>query len=165
MAEPFDIYALDVGGGKLALSPLPCRGGVAGDVEKISDWGASYVVSLTEAEEMRRLGAQALPGMLADKAIEWISYPIVDFQVPDPSQEALWADLEGLLVKALQEGAGVLVHCRGGCGRSGMAVLRLMVACGEVPGAALERLRALRPCAVETDAQMDWATKGVLRKV
>jgi len=61
---------------------------------------------------------------------------------------------------ARQGGAGggkVLVHCMGGCGRSGMAVLRLMVETGEPPHSALSRLRAARPCAVETDAQFDWA--------
>ena len=31
---------------------------------------------------------------------------------------------------------------------------------GEAPEAALPRLRQARPCAVETDAQMDWAMQG-----
>ncbi len=41
-----------------------------------------------------------------------------------------------------------------------MALLRLMVEAGEDPGAALSRLRAVRPCAVETAAQFDWAAAG-----
>ncbi len=41
-----------------------------------------------------------------------------------------------------------------------MAVLRLMVEVGEAPEAALARLRAVRPCAVETEAQRDWAEQG-----
>ena len=36
-------------------------------------------------------------------------------------------------------------------------MLRLMVEAGEEPQAALTRLRGLRPCAVETDAQYEWA--------
>jgi hypothetical protein len=43
-----------------------------------------------------------------------------------------------------------------------MAVLRLMVECGEDPAQALARLRSVRPCAVETDAQLDWACAGQL---
>jgi len=35
--------------------------------------------------------------------------------------------------------------------------LRLMVEHGEAPNAALQRLRMVRPCAVETDAQQAWA--------
>ena len=53
-------------------------------------------------------------------------------------------------LSALQGKGRVLIHCMGGCGRSGMAALRLMIEAGEAPGAALERLRAVRPCAVET---------------
>jgi protein-tyrosine phosphatase len=57
----------------------------------------------------------------------------------------------------LRSGGRVLVHCFGGCGRSGMAALRLMVAAGEGPESALHRLRASRACAVETEAQRLWA--------
>ena len=32
-----------------------------------------------------------------------------------------------------------------------------MIECGEAPEPALKRLRAVRPCAVETEAQMLWA--------
>ena len=38
-----------------------------------------------------------------------------------------------------------------------MAALRLMVEAGEDGVAALARLREMRPCAVETEAQMAWA--------
>ena len=52
----------------------------------------------------------------------------------------------------------MVVHCMGGCGRSGMILLRLMIDAGETPDSALARLRTARPCAVETKAQMRWAT-------
>jgi len=52
------------------------------------------------------------------------------------------------------------VHCRGGCGRSGMIALRLMIEIGEAADDALARLRAVRPCAVETPQQLRWATAG-----
>ncbi|SMY06745.1 hypothetical protein LOM8899_00875 [Flavimaricola marinus] len=57
----------------------------------------------------------------------------------------------------LGQGGKVLVHCFGGCGRSGMAVLRLMIEAGEDGATALTRLQELRPCAVETEAQRVWA--------
>ena len=47
---------------------------------------------------------------------------------------------------------------RAGRGRSGMIALRLMIAGGERPVAALKRLRAVQPEAVETPGQMNWAT-------
>jgi protein-tyrosine phosphatase len=47
----------------------------------------------------------------------------------------------------------------GGCGRSGSVALRLMVETGEAAADAFIRLRAARPCAVETDAQYRWASR------
>jgi hypothetical protein len=38
-----------------------------------------------------------------------------------------------------------------------MAVLRVMIAAGEDADAALLRLLTVRPFAIETDAQMQWA--------
>jgi hypothetical protein len=38
-----------------------------------------------------------------------------------------------------------------------MVALRLMIELGEAPDDALARLRVVRSCAVETDAQMAWA--------
>ena len=72
--------------------------------------------------------------------------------------EAAWPEVSALAAGILSSGGGVLAHCYGGCGRSGMAVLRLMVEAGEDAQAALIRLRAVRPCAVETEAQLAWAT-------
>ncbi|MFX0541249.1 protein-tyrosine phosphatase family protein [Roseovarius sp. S4756] len=67
---------------------------------------------------------------------------------------------EPVALSALRGGGRVLFHCPGGCGRSGMAALRLMIAAAEAPDAAQERLRARRPCAVETSAQMRWPLRG-----
>ena len=54
-------------------------------------------------------------------------------------------------------GGRILIHCRGGCGRTGMIVLRVMIEFGEDPDKALKRLRKIRPCAVETKPQEIWA--------
>ena len=57
----------------------------------------------------------------------------------------------------INNGDRILVHCRGGCGRTGMIVLRIMIEFGEDPDEALKRLRKIRPCAVETNSQENWA--------
>jgi hypothetical protein len=41
-----------------------------------------------------------------------------------------------------------------------MALLRMMVDTGEPGAQALARLRAVRPCAVETEDQRLWAVSG-----
>jgi len=85
---------------------------------------------------------------------------VADFGVP--KDDATWDGVALQLLELLRQSKRVLVHCKGGCGRSGMAVLRLMIAAGEEPAQALARLRAVRPCAVETEAQLAWASGASL---
>ena len=83
---------------------------------------------------------------------------VVDYGIPTAEALSRWGDVSEMARAALKGGGRVIVHCKGGCGRSGMAALRLMIEAGEAPDAALARLRAVRPCAVETAEQLAWAT-------
>ena len=144
----FSISEIAVGGGVLGLCPLP----QAGDVAALQDWRANLVLSLVEAEEFGALSPD-FGAALAVAGIEQRLFPIADFGVPSGG----WAAVSAQLHAALAQGARIVVHCRGGCGRTGMIALRLMVELGEAPTEALARLRCVRPCAVETAAQGVWA--------
>lgn len=121
---------------------------------RLMDWAPQLVITLTTQAELDRKGAGTLGADLANAGISWLHVPIPDFGTPGAID---WAGIRDTTLAVLQRRQRVLVHCHGGCGRSGMMVLRLMIAAGEPPDAALARLRAVRPCAVETDAQMQWA--------
>jgi len=45
------------------------------------------------------------------------------------------------------------VHCKGGLGRAGMVAALLLIETGDPPGAAIRKVRAVRPGAIETPAQ------------
>ncbi len=154
------VYALQVGGGTLALSSMPGRGGTyAEDLDLIADWKPGLVISMTTEVEMIQDGARNFGADIQGRASRWVHLPIEDFGTPPKEILDRWPRVGATARQALSGGGRVLVHCRGGCGRSGMVVLRLMVECGERPEAALKRLRTVRPCAVETNAQMLWAVE------
>ncbi|MDA7966900.1 dual specificity protein phosphatase family protein [Ruegeria sp.] len=154
----FEIFALPVGGGTLALTPIPGRGGTyCADLAVIRAWAPDIVVSMTTGAEMAQQGAEDFGRDIVGLGANWVHLPIEDFGTPPGDVTQRWVEVSVDIRTALSRGGRVLVHCRGGCGRSGMIVLRLMVECGEAPDAALARLRALRPCAVETEGQMRWA--------
>lgn len=155
----FAIYEIPVAGGTLALSPMPGRTRhYAADWQHLQVWRPTMVISMTLMDELARKGAGTLGTDLARAGIAWRHLPVPDFGTPDAGADGLWDVVEKDALDALNAGGKVLVHCFGGCGRSGMAALRLMIAAGEDPDTALTRLRAARHCAVETDAQMAWAT-------
>ena len=152
------IHALPVGGGILALCPMPGReGAYADDIEHIREWRPALVITLVTPAEMAAQNASQLGHDMQSRGARWVHMPIPDYGVPDKAQQAKWPMLSTAARTALRGGGRVLVHCMGGCGRSGMVALRLMVEAGEPASAALARLRHVRPCAVETEDQMTWA--------
>jgi protein-tyrosine phosphatase len=158
--EPFAIHVVTVAnGGEIGLCRMPGRSGdLAADLGTIAAWSPRLVVSLTETNELAAHGAAGIGAALETSGISHRQFPIIDYGAPEAGDMA-WAALAAELHGALDAGGRVLVHCMGGCGRSGMIALRLMVECGETPDAALARLRTERPCAVETDGQMTWASR------
>ena len=155
------IAELECAGGRLAISPLPGRGGAFGaDLGDLIRWSPDMVISMTTAEEMAAKGAGTLGAEMAGRGTVWHHLPIADYGTPEGETAARLPDVTAQAMATLASGGRVLIHCMGGCGRSGMIALRLMIAAGEAPEAALTRLRAVRPCAVETDAQFDWAKSG-----
>ncbi len=155
----FTLCELTLGPGRIGICPLPGRwGDYAGDLAQIAAWRPDLVISLITANEFEVSEADGLPADLAAVGIAWRHLPVRDFRCPAPGFETTWANLSSEARAVLARGGRVLVHCYGGCGRSGMALLRLMVEEGEAPDAALARLRAVRPCAVETPGQFAWAS-------
>lgn len=155
MTDGFAIHHLPAGNGWLGICPLPRMG----DMPTLLDWAPDLVLSMTEMVEMVQLGAGGLGDALKDAGVAWHHLPVRDFGVPPVEIQTVWPAISAQARGILAEGGKVLAHCRGGCGRSGMVLLRLMVELGEAPEAALVRLREVRPCAVETDEQWLWAER------
>lgn len=152
------IAELPLGGGVLGIGPMPGRGAAyPADLRDLLAWGPGLALTMTTAEELAAKGAEGLPRDLAESGVQWIHLPIGDYGAPSGATLAAWPEASARARAVLAAGGKVWVHCMGGCGRSGTAALRLMVEVGEEPEPALKRLRAVRPCAVETPEQYHWA--------
>ncbi len=142
--------------------PVPDYG-VPGDAVRSGEAGSPLdeVGALSGKVEIPLGGVEALPGEVKSPSDEAGALPGElgklprDMRIPPDEIEALVDELSARLAA----GGRIALHCMGGCGRSGMLALRLMVRAGEAPEAALARLRAARPCAIETAAQLAWAVR------
>jgi hypothetical protein len=163
-AMTFEIYSVEVGAGLVGIAPMPS----AADFDTIRDWGTTMVITMTERRELRAAGMAGFGRVIIGMGIRWYELPVADYGVPvEPAENPTgrcpifprntWSLTARRACEMLADGGRILIHCRGGCGRSGMAALRLMIEMGEDADDALTRLRAVRPCAVETDAQLAWA--------
>ena len=122
------------------------------DLTRLRDvYRAGALVSLVEDAELRQLGIAPLPGRCAALGIELVRFPFIDGGVPRSI-----ADFEALVervVSMARDGRNVVVHCRGGLGRTGLVAAACLVACGHAPAVALRLVRRSRRGAVETRGQ------------
>jgi protein-tyrosine phosphatase len=154
-------------GGRIGLTPCPgsarfpsgresWQRDLDADFDVIGAWGAAAVVTLVQASELTRPALDDLRSHAEHRGMTWHHLPIRDGGVPADEFEARWKDVGGALRGLLSGRRDVLVHCMGGLGRSGMIAARLLVELGEDPGAAMRRVRAARPGAIENAAQEAW---------
>lgn len=126
---------------------------LAQDLQFIRDWGATTVVTLIEDHEFQMLSVQTLERDVRALGMDWLHLPILDVSIPDHRFEGAWV-LEGpKLHKRLDCGERILIHCRGGLGRTGLVAACILVERGCDPQDAIRRIRAVRPHAIETSAQ------------
>jgi protein-tyrosine phosphatase len=166
--DPLHIAQVTAGAGLVGLTICPGKRGdsvfgaawerdLDADVRVIREWGAAAVVTLIEDHEFEILGVERLSAAVRDAGMQWHHLPIRDLQVPDALFEAGWASAGVRLGNQLRNGERVLVHCRGGLGRTGMIAARLLVeVAGVTPRQALDDVRKARQGAVETPEQVAW---------
>ena len=123
------------------------------DLAAIVDWGAVALVTLMESHELDLLGVPGLGEAVLARGLDWYHLPIQDVSIPSAAFEDQWTDVSETLRSRLLDGQSIVVHCRGGLGRTGLVAARLLIELGEGPVTALQRVRVARPGAVETTEQ------------
>jgi len=137
----------------------PWRRDLAVDLSAIKAWGATTIVCLMEEFELDMLGVADLPAAAQDAGLQWVHLPIVDVSIPGPGFEQAWATEGAKLRSMLAEGQKILIHCRGGLGRSGMIAARLLIEGGLTPAEAVTLVRRHRPGAIETRDQEQYVLR------
>lgn len=145
--------------GRLAISARP-RGGDWLD-DEVDGWraaGIGTVVSLLTPPEVAELGLERELGLCLRNSLEFLSFPIMDREVPPSFAEAV--QLIQRLEAALLGGRNVAIHCRQGIGRSGIIAAGLLVEAGLPPDEALMRISRARGLTVpDTPEQRDWVAR------
>lgn len=162
--HPLRVDPLPVGNGLLGLTFCPGKRGdsVYGapwardldiDLLAIRDWGAGLVVTLMERFEFDLLGVPDLPDRVVAAGMSWTHLPIRDVDVPSDPFDAVWPEVRVDLMRRLAAGERVLLHCRGGLGRTGLVAGLLLIEHGVDPESAIRRVRKARPGTIETRGQ------------
>jgi ADP-ribosyl-[dinitrogen reductase] hydrolase len=129
------------------------------DLQVIRDWQAQALVTLIEEFEFELLSVPELPERARAFGFRWFHLPIVDVWVPDLRFEEEWERAGEELRQILRQGGRIVLHCRGGLGRTGMIAARLLVEFGMDPREAIRRVRAARTGAIQTREQEEYVLR------
>jgi ADP-ribosylglycohydrolase/rhodanese-related sulfurtransferase len=166
-SDPLRLDAVTVPtGGRIGLTLCPGkkqRNSMSGqwdrnleaDLEAVCAFDSVALVTLMEAHELAgvEVPVERLGPAVDALGMEWFHLPIVDANVPDAAFETAWRYAGARLREHLGRDRNIVVHCRGGLGRSGTIAARLLVELGVSAREAIRSVRAARPGAIETSAQ------------
>jgi len=166
-SHPLRIDDVDIPGvpGTIGITLCPGKvqsGAVSGswerdlriDMQAVKSWGATAWLNLLTTTEMLDLKVGGLEEAVKGSGIRYYRLPIEDGDIPDATFEKSWETAGAQLREELLRGGKILIHCKGGLGRSGMIAACLLVELGAAtPEEAIRRVRVSRPGAIETPAQ------------
>jgi ADP-ribosyl-[dinitrogen reductase] hydrolase len=127
------------------------------DLKVIRDFGARALVTLMEDFELEMVQVPEIGIQTERLGIDWLHLPIVDVSIPDHRFERLWPSLGQRLRTLLRDGENIVLHCRGGLGRTGLLTGQLLVEVDGIdPEDAIRRVRQARPGTIETLEQENY---------
>jgi protein-tyrosine phosphatase len=133
------------------------------DLARLRDeYTTDVLVSLIEDHELGKLHIQGLPAAATDAGIMFDRFAIQDGGVPANATQ--FAELVQRTVAHVRAGKTVVIHCRGGLGRTGVLAAACLRAIGIEADRAMETVRAARPGTIENAAQEDFVRRVELRR-
>jgi ADP-ribosyl-[dinitrogen reductase] hydrolase len=167
-SHPLRIDSVAVGGagGRIGLTFCPgkkqtdAQSGVwdrslEDDMKAIKAFGAAALVTLMPDSELQSLhvSPDQIRRTASELGVEWYQLPIPDAGIPDEGFEHLWVDAGMRLRALLKDGHNIVIHCKGGLGRTGTIAARLLTEFGADPRTAIQSVRKARLGTIENSLQ------------
>ncbi|HPD57526.1 MAG TPA: ADP-ribosylglycohydrolase family protein [Smithellaceae bacterium] len=123
------------------------------DLQAIREWDAQAIVNLMEDHEYELLQIPDYLEKVKAHPMEFYHLPIIDVNPPDERFAQRWVSVGPKLRQILLDGGKILIHCRGGLGRTGTVAAQLLVELGVPHEEAIKAVRDARPGAIENSKQ------------
>ncbi len=88
--------------------------------------------------------------------MRWFHLPIEDDLAPDAAFEAAWQQALPQLRELLGDGKHLVIHCKGGSGRTGLVAAALLMTLGQPQQEAMAAIKAHRPKAFTLACHRQW---------
>jgi protein-tyrosine phosphatase len=171
-SHPLRLDAIEWPGakGKLGLTICPGKQGqglysgiwqrdLQKDFDVIADWPTSILITLMESHEFSKIHVNEFEETARAQSFSWLHLPIEDMHVPDVTWMNEWPQRSKAIRMILDNNQNIVVHCRGGLGRTGVVAALLLIDQGLDNVNAIKAVREVRPGAIETYEQEQFVLK------
>lgn len=129
---------------------MPSAECLSSDIKSLKESGISSVVCLLEVSESNRLALDSEEDSCTSQGLAFTRFPIKDYGTPDQSH--LPPFIENLY-NDICNGASIVVHCRGGIGRTGLVCACLLIRAGYTAEYAIRQVSEKRQQTVPETAE------------
>ncbi len=131
------------------------------DMRKLKEEHKTAVlVSVMEEREYRYYEVPDLYEKDEIEGVEILRFAIQDMGIPEEAESEPYRAFVEDVVERLRHGDRVVVHCRGGLGRTGTVAACVLVALGRHPAnEAVDAVREAREGTIQTDEQEDFVRR------
>jgi len=120
------------------------------DLAVIEESGAATLISVMEDHEFELLKVPDFKNSVKDRSFQWEQLQVKDTCVPSANVEAQWKLLRQKIHAQLKNNELIVIHCRGGLGRTGLLSAMILVEHGFSPVEAISMVRKTRSRTIET---------------
>lgn len=147
--------------GTLLLTPCPGTLGVGinDSLDSLQSAGATAVVTLMTKPEMATNDVLKLAEQCAERGIEWFHLPIEDEGAPTEDVSNVWREIRARVHRHLDGNQAVVIHCKGGSGRTGVVAAQILIERGVPVNDAMAQIKALRPNAFAHAVQVEYVER------
>lgn len=160
-AHPHDFLPLNSQGAGLILTPCPGSKGVEPGTAlvQLKAAGADAVITLMPDAEMASNAVSNLADLCSRIGLQWFHLPIEDEHAPEEEFAVAWSALRPAVHQLLDTDKRVVIHCKGGSGRTGLMAAQILVERGWSVDEATAVVKGMRPNALSLGVHQDYLAR------
>ncbi|WP_370979420.1 tyrosine-protein phosphatase [Agaribacterium sp. ZY112] len=158
--HPFDVLSL-ANKAKFIFTACPGTKGcsLTEAFDTLVEAGADAVITLLADKELQALSLTSFSNEASKYSFNWYQLPIDDDAEPDERFALAWQKNKSELLRLVQDNKTIVIHCRGGTGRTGLVAAMLLLESGQTWPEVKSQIQSIRAKALTLPAHLRYLNK------